>query len=253
MSNKEPSDIFSVGLVFFFVLSGGEHALGNTNQERSTRMDSLKQRKSTAPIRDRLRVLCKRAGPAAADVVNAMLQPEKERRPTALQVLEHPLFWNAEERLKLIDDVKEAFGGASQLRNAIDERPVPGQRTIDGWDYKKHWWFRNSRDWRLKNGIAAKVFWDASPVRGEAVKFVHPTGSRLYGHRVSDLVFFIRNLRRHFGDQRAEVQRAIRGDDGGDAAASPEHMLDRYFGRLFPSLVVYLWRTKAKVSAGSAK
>ena len=73
------------------------------------------------------------------------------------------------------------------------------------------------------------------------------------GHRVSDLVFFIRNLRRHFGDQRAEVQRAIRGDDGGDAAASPEHMLDRYFGRLFPSLVVYLWRTKAKVSAGSAK
>ena len=86
VSNKEPSDIFSVGLVFFFVLSGGEHALGNTNQERSTRMDSLKQRKSTAPIRDRLRVLCKRAGPAAADVVNAMLQPEKERRPTALQV-----------------------------------------------------------------------------------------------------------------------------------------------------------------------
>ena len=98
-------------------------------------------------------------------------------------MLEHPLFWNAEERLKLIDDVKEAFGGASQLRNAIDERPVPGQRTIDGWDYKKHWWFRNSRDWRLKNGIAAKVFWDASPVRGEAVKFVHPTGSRLYGKR----------------------------------------------------------------------
>ena len=91
VSNTEPSDIFSLGLVFFFVLSGGEHALGRSAQQRSQRMDWLKQRKSTAPIGDRLRMLCKRAGPAAADLVNAMLEPEMERRPTALQVGAPPL------------------------------------------------------------------------------------------------------------------------------------------------------------------
>ena len=68
------------------------------------------------------------------------------------------------------------------------------------------------------------------------------------GDRTSDLVYFIRNLRRHFGDQRKAVQRAIRGDNGGEAA-SPEIVLDRYFGRLFPALVLYLWRTKAKFRA----
>ena len=86
VSNEKPSDVFSLGLVYFYVLSGGEHALGVNVQQRSQRMDLLKQCKSTAPIKDRLRMLCKRAGPAAADAVNAMLHPEKERRPTASQV-----------------------------------------------------------------------------------------------------------------------------------------------------------------------
>ena len=103
-----------------------------------------------------------------------------------LQVLDHPLFWNAERRMKLIDDVKEAFGSGAQLRHAIDARPLHvrgGQGTTDGWDWEKHWWVHNSGDWRLKKGIAANVFWDASPVRGKGAKFVHANGSRFYGER----------------------------------------------------------------------
>ena len=100
------------------------------------------------------------------------------------QVLEHPLFWNAETRMKLIDDVKEAFGCGAQLREAIDEGSslrIPGQGNARGWDWERHWWSRNNGDWRLKKGIAADVFWSTSPVRGKKVSFVHLNGSRPYG------------------------------------------------------------------------
>ena len=86
LSNEKSSDIFSLGLVYFYVLSGGQHALGRDRQQRSRRMDLLKHEMSTAPLRDSLRGLCQRAGPEAADVVNAMLQPEMRRRPTIAEV-----------------------------------------------------------------------------------------------------------------------------------------------------------------------
>ena len=63
-------DIFSMGLVFFYFLSGGVHPFGETTFERSSRSDEINDRDYD-------------------DLICMMCDRNPEKRPTAQQVSEY--------------------------------------------------------------------------------------------------------------------------------------------------------------------
>ena len=227
-ANTKGSDVFSLGLVFFYVLTGGDHALGD-KRDRVTNLMCMKFQGTTAHLTPRLA----RAGPEAADLVGAMLAAKAASRPSVGEVLAHPLFWGLGEKVRHVDRVHRSFSTAGGLKAAVD---AGGGACWGG------------GDWRLQKGLPAGLWPRATPGR-----FVQADGStRRYGNRASELVRLIRNLSQHFSEQRADLRRAILagGGDGGDGDAvsveAQEAAVGRCFFGAFPSLLVHLRRAEAQ-------
>ena len=230
-ANSRGSDVFSLGLVVFFVCTDGAHALGGSRE----RTDNLMRLKYTGSI-DHLRSNLARAGPEAADLVGAMLAAEPASRPGAGEVLAHPLFWTPGEKVRHVGRVHRSFSAAVGLKAAVDGGGGGGGGCWGG------------GDWRLQKGLPAALWPRATPGR-----FVHADGSTSqYGNRASELVRLIRNLSQHFSEQRADLRRAILagGGDGGDGDAvsveAQEAAVGRCFFGAFPSLLVHLRRAEAQ-------
>jgi len=80
-------DIFSLGCVFYTVLVPGAHPFGEWFE---------RERNILGAKRD-LRGL--EGSPDALQLVQAMIEADPRRRPTARMVLHHPFFWDDERRL----------------------------------------------------------------------------------------------------------------------------------------------------------
>jgi serine/threonine-protein kinase/endoribonuclease IRE1 len=96
-------DIFSLGLVFFYVLTKGSHPF-DCGDRYMREVNIRKDNKSLA----QLDVLGDYAA-EARDLINSMLSFDPNRRPTAVAVMQHPFFWPAKRRLDFLCDVSDAF------------------------------------------------------------------------------------------------------------------------------------------------
>ncbi|KAK4493375.1 hypothetical protein RD792_017725, partial [Penstemon davidsonii] len=88
-------DLFSLGCVLFFCITGGRHPFGN----RLERDVNISKNKVDLFLVEHI--------PEAVDLFLRLLDPDAESRPKAIEVLSHPLFWNSEMRLSFFRDTSD--------------------------------------------------------------------------------------------------------------------------------------------------
>ncbi|GLJ39081.1 hypothetical protein SUGI_0796780 [Cryptomeria japonica] len=88
-------DLFSLGCVLFFCITGGKHPFG-TDYVRDGNI--LNGQFDLFPIEDM---------PEAVDLITHLLQSDADQRPKALEVLQHPFFWSSEERLSFLREASD--------------------------------------------------------------------------------------------------------------------------------------------------
>jgi len=101
-TESKPSDIFSVGCVLFYVLSGGCHPFGDDPANRDQRIrNQLDKKRGTGQIS--WKPLTSRCPTTSAEhLLRHMLQTDPLRRPTIAQVRAHPLFLSSTEKVEFI-------------------------------------------------------------------------------------------------------------------------------------------------------
>ncbi|KAF8405570.1 hypothetical protein HHK36_010477 [Tetracentron sinense] len=88
-------DLFSLGCLLFFCITGGRHPFGD-HLERDINI-----------VKNRVDLFLVESIPEAVDLFSHLLDPNPELRPKALEVLQHPLFWSSETRLSFLRDTSD--------------------------------------------------------------------------------------------------------------------------------------------------
>ncbi|MQM17377.1 hypothetical protein Taro_050350 [Colocasia esculenta] len=112
-------DLFSLGCVLFFCMTKGKHPFGS-HFERDSNI-----------LNNRMDLFLVEQIPEAVHLFSLLLHPDPGRssspfiRPKALDVLQHPLFWNSEKRLSFLRDASDRVEledreGESELLKALE-------------------------------------------------------------------------------------------------------------------------------------
>jgi len=98
--NTPASDVFSLGLVLFYLLSGGDHALGPSKKHLPHLMTlSFPAGAGAVELRKNLARL---TSPEARDLLGRMLGHEPSERPPIADVLAHPFFFGEDAQYALL-------------------------------------------------------------------------------------------------------------------------------------------------------
>jgi len=186
-------DIFSLGCMMYYMLSDGAHPFG----KRSVRQNNIACNKYD------LRHL--RHLPTARHLVEQCISGDAWRRPTAREVLNHPLFWDAQHTVDFLQNASDRIDietAGSKLDLAIEK---VAKQAI-------------GKDWSSRLD---------SVLMGDLRKH------RSYRHKsLRDLLRVIRNKAHHWRGLPEELQIAM--------GPYPEGFL-RYFTTRFPSLLTETW------------
>ncbi|CAH2268974.1 jg15999 [Pararge aegeria aegeria] len=168
-------DMFSLGCVFYYVLSKGYHPFGDVLRRQANILTgdyNLDQLDKVLPQED---VLVTRI------LIRAMISSRANARPPCESVLKYPIFWSKQTILNFLQDVSDHVESSSKkgIENPLDE----GARCV----------IRG--DWRLH--VCSMV---AGDLRAR----------RTYrGDRVSHLLRAIRNKKHHYRELEHEVRDSL--------------------------------------------
>lgn len=96
-------DIFSMGCVFYYILSKGKHPFGDKYTRESNIIRGIFSLDEMKCLRDRS------LAAEATDLISQMIDHDPLRRPTAMRVLRHPLFWPKSKKLEFLLKVSDRF------------------------------------------------------------------------------------------------------------------------------------------------
>lgn len=115
---SKSADIFSLGCVFFYIISDGRHPFGPVDQRqlnilKGNAMLDLQesQTHSNQDISEEKAIL-------ATKLIRAMIQPLAADRPPISSVLKYPFFWSRADKLQFLQDVSDRIDkeeGASEV------------------------------------------------------------------------------------------------------------------------------------------
>ncbi|KAM0159898.1 hypothetical protein ACHAQE_000334 [Botrytis cinerea] len=200
-------DIFSLGLVFFYVLTKGSHPFDCGDRY----MREVNIRKDNFNL-DLLEILGDYAF-EAKDLISSMLRKEPKSRPVAAQVMAHPFFWSAKKRLNFLCDVSDHFEKEKR------DPPSPALLELERWAGDVcHGDFLKS---------LGKEFVDSM---GKQRKY---TGTRLL-----DLLRALRNKKNHYEDMPDKLKK--------DVGPLPDGYLS-FWTRKFPNLLIVCWNVVYEV------
>lgn len=95
-------DIFSLGCVFFYILSGGNHPFG----DRYLREGNIIKGESDLSI---LKHFCADDSVEATDLISSMIHFNPKLRPDTLLIMKHPFFWGMNKKLEFLLKVSDRF------------------------------------------------------------------------------------------------------------------------------------------------
>ncbi|XP_040829651.1 serine/threonine-protein kinase/endoribonuclease IRE2 [Ochotona curzoniae] len=200
-------DIFSAGCVFYYVLSGGSHPFGESLYRQANILagaPSLVHLEEEA--HDKV---------VARDLVEAMLSPRPQARPSASQVLVHPFFWSTAKQLQFFQDVSD------WLEKESEQGPLVAALEAGGCAVVRHNWHGHI----------------SVPLQTDLRRF------RSYkGTSVRDLLRAMRNKKHHYRELPAEVQQTL--------GQVPDSFV-QYFTSRFPRLLLHTHRAMRSCASQS--
>ncbi|CAG5098136.1 Oidioi.mRNA.OKI2018_I69.XSR.g15400.t2.cds [Oikopleura dioica] len=185
-------DIFSLGCVFYFVLSDGKHPYGHEFFMRQARIRQGKHDlKGISSLHENL-------------ILN-MIQPDPQHRLPMKGVQEHPIFWNSDKKIRFL----------ALTSDRLSQNPQE-QKNIENFEMTKYLEMNSERiagsDWRLRL---------ESELQEDLRKF------RNYNDGIRDLLRALRNKRHHFRDLTCEAREIL-----GETSESFFHYWSRAFPNL---------------------
>ncbi|RFU33687.1 hypothetical protein B7463_g2665, partial [Scytalidium lignicola] len=171
-------DIFSLGLVFFYVLTKGSHPFDCGDRY----MREVNIRKGKFSLGE-LEALGDYAF-EAKDLITSMLAPEPRARPQAKHVMAHPFFWSPKKRLNFLCDVSDHFEKEKR------DPPSPALEELERW---------------------APDVCHGDFLKPLGKEFVESMGKqRKYtGTRLLDLLRALRNKRNHYEDMSDKLKKDV--------------------------------------------
>lgn len=206
-------DIFSLGCVYYYVLSHGKHPFG----EPMRRQANILAYEPDMPIfAGNADDTAESSKILAEQLVVAMLSRDAQRRPPARALLNHPFFWSAERVLAFLQDVSDRVEKLDFAVNPLRQLEKNGRLVVrDDWSAHLH------------ESIRA----DLRKYRG------------YHGNSVRDLMRALRNKKHHYHELSADMQ-AILGAVPGD--------FTRYWVQRFPRLVSHAFHALESCAKESA-
>ena len=219
-------DIFSLGCVFYYVMTQGQHPfdVGGTSLGRDL---NIKDNNFTT---EGLRLYQYEFD--ADDLVMQMIMHEPKHRPDTFGILRHPYFWDDTEKLDFLCAVSDCYEreknfivdihDSHAIRTADEERALAELRALEA---------------KAPNVLGhSQDFLKALPK-----SFINEMGrQRKYtGSKMIDLLRAIRNKKNHFHDLPDDVKEMM-VSKGGGIGAKDNMMLGyfRFWSERFPSLVI---------------
>nr|CAD7429336.1 unnamed protein product [Timema monikensis] len=165
-------DIFSMGCVFYYVLSLGKHPFG----------DALRRQANILAGDSKLTDLESDENLLSLTLVEAMISMEAHKRPQATAVLKHPLFWDKAKILAFFQDVSDRVEKESDESLVLSGLEFNSSRIV-----REDW--RQCIDWEVAHDLR---------------KY------RNYrGNSVRDLLRALRNKKHHYRDLSEEAQQSL--------------------------------------------
>jgi serine/threonine-protein kinase/endoribonuclease IRE1 len=201
------ADIFSLGLLFFYHLTSGQHPFPGL-PSKATALDTALHILSTQPDLHALSTapLCASSPEESLKLIKWMLKREPKTRPSAGIVLHHPFFWSSETRLE--------FLRVSADRVKVEPLDSPIIAKLE----KEASYVFPSGDW-------LEVLDDAVEDQLTKVSKYDPSMLR-------DLLKAVRNVRNHVTEMAEEVRNVIEAEGGTMG----------YFAGRFPKLLMTVFK-----------
>ncbi|GAV99545.1 other IRE protein kinase [Lentinula edodes] len=170
-------DIFALGCLFYYMLTGGGHPFGDRFERE---INIIKGVKDITTLGERYG----EEGVDAADLIEKMLNPDSSLRPDTSSCLLHPFFWDSGRRLNFLQDASDRF--EIMCRDPKDPHLIELEK--DAFKIVGH-------DWQSR---VDKVFIESL---GKFRKYD--------GKSVQDLLRALRNKKHHYQDLPGNVKRHL--------------------------------------------
>ncbi|XP_040172580.1 serine/threonine-protein kinase/endoribonuclease IRE1 [Anopheles arabiensis] len=201
-------DIFSLGCVFYYVLSDGFHPFGDNLKRQANILSDefdlgMLRRENSQP--DCRTIL-------AEELVTDMIRSEPGKRPSAKAVSRHPLFWNNGRILAFLQDVSDRVEKLEVMTEPL--------RSLE-----KNARFVVREDW--SRYLDAEITADLRKFRG------------YQGYSVRDLLRALRNKKHHYHELTPSMQSAL---------GTIPHQFTQYWISRFPRLLSHSYHALADCS-----
>lgn len=119
-------DVFSLGCVFYYVLSGGRHPFG----------DTLERQANIKHGRHNLLEVGTN-GPLGQSLIEQMLHTDPQERPSVSAVVMHPVFWGPKRQLDFFQDVSDRIEKEPPESEVVRRLERGGFEVVRG-DWREH-------------------------------------------------------------------------------------------------------------------
>lgn len=168
-------DIFSLGCVFYYVLSNGKHPFGDSIRRQA---NILCDNSDLSVLQD----LSLNDTELALLLIKAMICSNPTNRPPALAICNHPFFWNPSRILNFFQDISDRVEKDEYGSPAVIALETCGERIVQ-------------EDWKLF--IDAEIALDLRKHRS------------YNGESVRDLLRALRNKKHHYRELSVEVREKL--------------------------------------------
>ncbi|KAG7195332.1 bifunctional endoribonuclease/protein kinase ire1 [Scheffersomyces spartinae] len=167
-------DIFSLGCVYFYILTNGQHPYGDRYLREA---NIIQGNHDLSPLNE----YCVDDQYEAIDLVSSMISFDPSKRPPTSKIMKHPFFWSVGKKLDFLLKVSDRF--------EIERRDPPSELLLA---LEDHGFAVHGGDWCLKFDD------DFMNNLGKYRKY-HP-------EKLMDLLRALRNKYHHYNDMPPELQ-----------------------------------------------